>query len=114
MKKEKKKVGLQDLLVFPASLFIPTGGFSCSVFCFISETEGECPSHLVVLCRGRVFAFDAIHEGNILTPPEIFRFSNYLVSNELSYLGYLAKRVFLFLLPQRIRCEKEEYSSSSS
>lgn len=40
---------------------------------FKTETEGECPSHLVVLCRGRVFAFDAIHEGSMLTPPEIFR-----------------------------------------
>ncbi|NXG63258.1 OCTC octanoyltransferase, partial [Hemiprocne comata] len=40
---------------------------------FKTETEGECPSHLIVLCRGRVFAFDAIHEGNMVTPPEIFR-----------------------------------------
>ncbi|XP_051465450.1 peroxisomal carnitine O-octanoyltransferase isoform X2 [Apus apus] len=40
---------------------------------FKTETEGECPSHLIVLCRGRVFAFDAIHEGNMMTPPEIFR-----------------------------------------
>ncbi|XP_062479637.1 peroxisomal carnitine O-octanoyltransferase isoform X2 [Pezoporus occidentalis] len=40
---------------------------------FKTETEGECPSHLIVLCRGRVFAFDAIHEGSMLTPPEIFR-----------------------------------------
>ncbi|XP_074904650.1 peroxisomal carnitine O-octanoyltransferase isoform X1 [Buteo buteo] len=39
----------------------------------IGETEGECPSHLIVLCRGRVFAFDAIHEGSMVTPPEIFR-----------------------------------------
>ncbi|XP_005153004.2 peroxisomal carnitine O-octanoyltransferase [Melopsittacus undulatus] len=41
--------------------------------CFKTETEGECPSHLVVLCRGRVFAFDALHEGNMLTPPELSR-----------------------------------------
>ncbi|XP_035174821.1 peroxisomal carnitine O-octanoyltransferase [Oxyura jamaicensis] len=40
---------------------------------FKTATEGECPSHLVVQCRGRVFTFDAIHEGNMLTPPEIFR-----------------------------------------
>ncbi|KFO74815.1 Peroxisomal carnitine O-octanoyltransferase [Cuculus canorus] len=40
---------------------------------FKTETEGECPSHLIVLCRGRVFSFDAIHEGNMMTPPEIFR-----------------------------------------
>ena len=40
---------------------------------FKTVTEGECPSHLVVLCRGRVFAFDAVHEGNMLTPPELSR-----------------------------------------
>ncbi|NXI44822.1 OCTC octanoyltransferase, partial [Galbula dea] len=45
---------------------------------FKTETEGECPSHLVVLCRGRVFAFDAVHEGNMLTPPEIFRQLTYI------------------------------------
>ncbi|XP_021243189.1 peroxisomal carnitine O-octanoyltransferase isoform X2 [Numida meleagris] len=46
--------------------------------CFKTVTEGECPSHLVVLCRGRVFAFDAIHEGNMLTPPEISRQLTYI------------------------------------
>ncbi|NWS60128.1 OCTC octanoyltransferase, partial [Chunga burmeisteri] len=45
---------------------------------FKTETEGECPSHLIVLCRGRVFAFDAIHEGNMVTPPEIFRQLTYI------------------------------------
>ncbi|NXF03069.1 OCTC octanoyltransferase, partial [Smithornis capensis] len=40
---------------------------------FKTEAEGECPSHLIVLCRGRVFAFDAMHEGSMVTPPEIFR-----------------------------------------
>uniref|UniRef100_A0A8C5T8U9 Peroxisomal carnitine O-octanoyltransferase n=1 Tax=Malurus cyaneus samueli TaxID=2593467 RepID=A0A8C5T8U9_9PASS len=40
---------------------------------FKTEAEGECPSHLIVLCRGRVFTFDAMHEGSMLTPPEIFR-----------------------------------------
>ncbi|NXH11674.1 OCTC octanoyltransferase, partial [Bucco capensis] len=45
---------------------------------FKTEAEGECPSHLVVLCRGRVFAFDAIHEGNMVTPPEIFRQLSYI------------------------------------
>ncbi|XP_064300756.1 peroxisomal carnitine O-octanoyltransferase [Phalacrocorax carbo] len=45
---------------------------------FKTETEGECPSHLIVLCRGRVFAFDAIHEGNMMTPPEIFRQLTYI------------------------------------
>ncbi|NWZ76753.1 OCTC octanoyltransferase, partial [Poecile atricapillus] len=45
---------------------------------FKTEAEGECPSHLIVLCRGRVFAFDAVHEGSILTPPEIFRQLTYI------------------------------------
>ncbi|NXJ16318.1 OCTC octanoyltransferase, partial [Odontophorus gujanensis] len=45
---------------------------------FKTVAEGECPSHLVVLCRGRVFAFDAIHEGNMLTPPEISRQLTYI------------------------------------
>ncbi|XP_063268888.1 peroxisomal carnitine O-octanoyltransferase [Prinia subflava] len=45
---------------------------------FKTEAEGECPSHLIVLCRGRVFAFDAMHEGSMLTPPEIFRQLTYI------------------------------------
>ncbi|XP_061441604.1 peroxisomal carnitine O-octanoyltransferase isoform X2 [Rhineura floridana] len=45
---------------------------------FRTESEGECPSHLVVLCRGRVFAFDAVHDGYILSPPEIFRQLSYI------------------------------------
>ncbi|XP_005418650.1 peroxisomal carnitine O-octanoyltransferase [Geospiza fortis] len=45
---------------------------------FKTEAEGECPSHLIVLCRGRVFAFDAMHEGSMLTPPEIFRQLRYI------------------------------------
>uniref|UniRef100_A0A8D0HQR9 Peroxisomal carnitine O-octanoyltransferase n=2 Tax=Sphenodon punctatus TaxID=8508 RepID=A0A8D0HQR9_SPHPU len=40
---------------------------------FRTESEGECPSHLIVLCRGRFFAFDAVHDGHILSPPEIYR-----------------------------------------
>ncbi|XP_020633624.3 peroxisomal carnitine O-octanoyltransferase isoform X1 [Pogona vitticeps] len=45
---------------------------------FRTESEGECPSHLVVLCRGRIFAFDAVHDDHILTPPEIFRQLSYI------------------------------------
>ncbi|NXM37412.1 OCTC octanoyltransferase, partial [Oxyruncus cristatus] len=45
---------------------------------FKTEAEGECPSHLIVLCRGRVFAFDAMHEGSMVTPPEIFRQLTYI------------------------------------
>ncbi|XP_054847192.1 peroxisomal carnitine O-octanoyltransferase [Eublepharis macularius] len=45
---------------------------------FRTETEGDCPSHLIVLCRGRIFAFDAVHDGQILSPPEIFRQLTYI------------------------------------
>lgn len=40
---------------------------------FRTASEGECPSHLVVMCRGRIFSFDAVYNGEILTPPELFR-----------------------------------------
>ncbi|XP_062983410.1 peroxisomal carnitine O-octanoyltransferase [Elgaria multicarinata webbii] len=45
---------------------------------FRTESEGECPSHLVALCRGRIFAFDAVHDGHILSPPEIMRQLSYI------------------------------------
>ncbi|XP_061572808.1 peroxisomal carnitine O-octanoyltransferase [Cololabis saira] len=40
---------------------------------FKTRSEGPCPSHVVVLCRGRIFTFDALCDGQILTPPEIHR-----------------------------------------
>ncbi|XP_046906153.1 peroxisomal carnitine O-octanoyltransferase isoform X1 [Hypomesus transpacificus] len=40
---------------------------------FKTESEGPCPSHVVVMCRGRIFTFDALYEGHILTPPEMLR-----------------------------------------
>ncbi|KAK9513785.1 hypothetical protein VZT92_027291 [Zoarces viviparus] len=40
---------------------------------FKTEREGPCPSHLVVICRGRIFTFDAVCDGQILTPPELLR-----------------------------------------
>nr|XP_051696109.1 peroxisomal carnitine O-octanoyltransferase isoform X1 [Oryctolagus cuniculus]XP_051696110.1 peroxisomal carnitine O-octanoyltransferase isoform X1 [Oryctolagus cuniculus]XP_051696113.1 peroxisomal carnitine O-octanoyltransferase isoform X1 [Oryctolagus cuniculus] len=40
---------------------------------FRTESEGHSPSHLAVLCRGRVFVFDVIHEGSLITPPEFLR-----------------------------------------
>uniref|UniRef100_A0A8D0DR25 Peroxisomal carnitine O-octanoyltransferase n=1 Tax=Salvator merianae TaxID=96440 RepID=A0A8D0DR25_SALMN len=46
--------------------------------CFRTVREGECPSHLIVLCRGRIFAFNGVHDGHILTPPEIFRQLSYI------------------------------------
>ncbi|XP_017280549.1 peroxisomal carnitine O-octanoyltransferase isoform X2 [Kryptolebias marmoratus] len=45
---------------------------------FKTESEGPCPSHLVVMCRGRIFTFDALFDGQILTPPEIIRQLSYV------------------------------------
>ncbi|XP_077160259.1 peroxisomal carnitine O-octanoyltransferase isoform X2 [Paroedura picta] len=45
---------------------------------FRTEREGECPSHLVVLCQGRIFAFDAVYDGHILNQPEIVRQLTYI------------------------------------
>ncbi|XP_004702696.1 peroxisomal carnitine O-octanoyltransferase isoform X2 [Echinops telfairi] len=45
---------------------------------FNTESEGCSPSHIAVLCRGRVFAFDVIHEGCLITPPEILRHLTYI------------------------------------
>ncbi|XP_026039841.1 peroxisomal carnitine O-octanoyltransferase-like isoform X3 [Astatotilapia calliptera] len=45
---------------------------------FKTEREGPCPSHLVVMCRGRIFTFDALCDGEILTPPEILRQLSYV------------------------------------
>ncbi|XP_007424767.1 peroxisomal carnitine O-octanoyltransferase [Python bivittatus] len=45
---------------------------------FRTENEGECPSHLVVLCRGRIFEFSGLHDGHILSPPELFRQLSYI------------------------------------
>uniref|UniRef100_A0A8C3YBG5 Peroxisomal carnitine O-octanoyltransferase n=1 Tax=Catagonus wagneri TaxID=51154 RepID=A0A8C3YBG5_9CETA len=40
---------------------------------FRTESEGHCPSHVTVMCRGRIFVFDVMHEGCLVTPPEILR-----------------------------------------
>ncbi|XP_032090545.1 peroxisomal carnitine O-octanoyltransferase [Thamnophis elegans] len=45
---------------------------------FKTENEGECPSHLIVLCEGRIFEFDSLHDGHMLSPPEIFRQLSYI------------------------------------
>ncbi|XP_053289021.1 peroxisomal carnitine O-octanoyltransferase isoform X1 [Pleuronectes platessa] len=45
---------------------------------FKTEREGPCPSHLVVMCRGRIFTFDALSDGQILTPPELLRQLRYV------------------------------------
>ncbi|XP_042346108.1 peroxisomal carnitine O-octanoyltransferase isoform X1 [Plectropomus leopardus] len=45
---------------------------------FKTESEGPCPSHLVVMCRGRIFTFNAVYDGQILTPPELLRQLTYV------------------------------------
>ncbi|XP_062841936.1 peroxisomal carnitine O-octanoyltransferase isoform X1 [Trichomycterus rosablanca] len=45
---------------------------------FKTESEGPCPSHLVVMCHGRIFTFDALCDGCIITPPEILRQLTYI------------------------------------
>ncbi|XP_059909780.1 peroxisomal carnitine O-octanoyltransferase-like isoform X4 [Gadus macrocephalus] len=45
---------------------------------FKTESEGPCPSHVVVMRRGRIFTFDALHDGKILTPPELLRQLQYV------------------------------------
>lgn len=45
---------------------------------FKTESEGPCPSHMVVMCRGRLFTFDALCDGRILTPPELLRQLTYI------------------------------------
>ncbi|XP_012576548.1 PREDICTED: peroxisomal carnitine O-octanoyltransferase isoform X2 [Condylura cristata] len=45
---------------------------------FRTESEGRSPSHIAILCRGRVFVFDAMHEGSLITPPEILRHLTYI------------------------------------
>lgn len=45
---------------------------------FKTESEGPCPSHVVVMCNGRMFTFDARCDGQILTPPELLRQLSYV------------------------------------
>ncbi|XP_020033970.2 peroxisomal carnitine O-octanoyltransferase isoform X1 [Castor canadensis] len=45
---------------------------------FKTESEGHCPNHIAVLCRGRVFVFDVMHEGCLITPPELLRQLTYI------------------------------------
>ncbi|KAI5092340.1 peroxisomal carnitine O-octanoyltransferase, partial [Silurus meridionalis] len=45
---------------------------------FKTESEGPCPSHLTVMCRGRIFILDALCDGRILTPSELLRQLTYI------------------------------------
>ncbi|XP_068091611.1 peroxisomal carnitine O-octanoyltransferase [Hyperolius riggenbachi] len=51
---------------------------------FKTVTEGSCPTHLVVMCRGRIFSFEAVIDGHILSPPEI--------ESQLSYIRDVCHR----------------------
>ncbi|XP_064614133.1 peroxisomal carnitine O-octanoyltransferase-like [Liolophura sinensis] len=43
-------------------------------FYFQTESQGDSPTHLVVLCRGQIFSFELVdNSGEILTAPEIQR-----------------------------------------
>ncbi|XP_072010364.1 peroxisomal carnitine O-octanoyltransferase [Engystomops pustulosus] len=45
---------------------------------FKTESEGNCPTHLIAMCRGRIFSFEAVLDGQILSPPEISRQLSYI------------------------------------
>ncbi|EDL84313.1 carnitine O-octanoyltransferase, isoform CRA_a [Rattus norvegicus] len=45
---------------------------------FKTESEGHCPTHIAVLCRGRAFVFDVLHDGCLITPPELLRQLTYI------------------------------------
>ncbi|XP_072269521.1 peroxisomal carnitine O-octanoyltransferase [Pyxicephalus adspersus] len=45
---------------------------------FKTESEGSCPTHLIVMCRGRIFSFEAVIDGQMLSPPEILRQFSYV------------------------------------
>ncbi|XP_040290476.1 peroxisomal carnitine O-octanoyltransferase [Bufo bufo] len=45
---------------------------------FKTESEGGCPTHLIAMCRGRIFTFEAVLNGQILSPPEILRQLSYI------------------------------------
>ncbi len=45
----------------------------CDLHVLYVDSEGPCPSHMIVMCRGRVFTFDALCDGRVLTPPELLR-----------------------------------------
>lgn len=48
------------------------GEFIDEVKCYFkTQSEGQCPSHVVVIGRGRIFYFDVTHNGQLLSPPEL-------------------------------------------
>lgn len=36
------------------------------------EKEGDCPSHVIVMCKGRMYRMETLNRaGKLITPPEI-------------------------------------------
>lgn len=57
---------------------------------FKTVSEGECPSHVVIIGRGRTFYFDIMHNGEILPPQELlhaFMVARDQIENENSEFG---------------------------
>ncbi|KAK6025500.1 hypothetical protein OSTOST_08601, partial [Ostertagia ostertagi] len=44
----------------------------------ISESEGDCPSHIVVLCRGNVWKVETLKNGQIKSPDEFYNTLRYI------------------------------------
>ncbi|TRZ03117.1 hypothetical protein DNTS_029900 [Danionella cerebrum] len=79
------KTGLSPASVQSAPHFKSSPMFLCA-----AESEGPCPSHVIVMCRGRIFTFDALCEGQILTPPELMRQLAYIKQRCDAELTHLA------------------------
>ncbi|ETN75524.1 Choline/Carnitine O-acyltransferase [Necator americanus] len=48
---------------------------------FKTESEGDCPSHITVLCRGKIWRVEMLEEGQLKTPDELHRMRASLISN---------------------------------
>lgn len=63
---------------------------------FKTAKEGHCPSNVILIGRGRIFYFDIMHNGELLSPPELLhvltiardKFENE-ISDELSSVPVL-------------------------
>ncbi|KAK6753652.1 hypothetical protein RB195_012938 [Necator americanus] len=45
---------------------------------FKTESEGDCPSHITVLCRGKIWRVEMLKEGQLKTPDELHRTLSYI------------------------------------
>ncbi|CDQ85984.1 unnamed protein product [Oncorhynchus mykiss] len=64
---------------------------------FKTESEGPCPSHVVVMCKGRFFSFDAVCDGHILTPPELLRYSGRWIFRYICVYLHVCKYLCAFV-----------------